>query len=500
MQDKLGLMIKAPEIAGIEINPESWEATPMSIQQLVVYLVGENQGLQARVSQVEERLRQNSQNSSKPPSQDGFGKKASPEQASPQKKRGGQAGHRGNQRKFYELSTGDVIENHVPEVCRKCGVELLGEDPEPYRHQILEIPPLRPQITEHQLHQLNCGHCGTATRAKLPTGVGASQYGERLTATIALLSSDNYQSHSKVQTLLNRLFGIEISMASVNRLRHEVSEAVLLPVQAAQEFVQGSAFVHSDETSFSQGNGDGTNPEGKKGWLWTLVSESVIVFEVALSRSSAIAKSLIGEDYSGIVISDRYSGYSWIDESHRQLCWAHIKRDLTAMSERTGVSQDIGLALLRRQKRLFRLWHHVRDGTLTRADFQVKVALLRRGFKAQLAAAVALLSSPREKTPLAKTLRTCQELLKWESALWTFVEHPGIEPTNNAAEQALRPAVIWRRLSFGSQSEAGSQFVARMLTVITTLKVQGRDVLEFLTQACKAARFGKPMPSLLPQS
>jgi hypothetical protein len=303
-----------------------------------------------------------------------------------------------------------------------------------------------------------------------------------------------------MQNLLNSLFGIEISIASVNRLRHEMSDAVLLPVQVAQAFVQESAFVHSDETSFSQGNGDGHNPDGKKGWLWTLVTESLVVFEVALSRGSAIAKSLIGEDYSGIVISDRYSGYSWVDKSQRQLCWAHIKRDLTAMSERTGVSQEIGLALLRRQKRLFRLWHQVRDGTLSRADFQVKVTLLRRGFKAELEKAVALLSTPREKTPLAKTLRTCQKLLKLESALWTFVEHPGIEPTNNAAEQALRPAVIWRRLSFGSQSEAGSQFVARMLTVITTLKVQGRDVLEFLTQVCKAARFGEPMPSLLPQS
>jgi transposase len=173
---------------------------------------------------------------------------------------------------------------------------------------------------------------------------------------------------------------------------------------------------------------------------------------VALSRGSAVAKALIGEVYSGIVISDRYSGYSWIEPAQRQLCWAHIKRDLTAMSERTGVSQEIGLALLRRQKRLFRLWPQVRDGTLSRTDFQVKVTLLRRGFKAELTKAVALLSTPREKTPLAKTLRTCQELLKWEAALWTFVEHPGIEPTNNAAEQALRPAVIWRRLSFGSQS------------------------------------------------
>jgi hypothetical protein len=493
-------MIEAPEIAAIEINPAEWQATPESIQALVMYLIGENQRLQIRVSQIEEQHRQNSQNSSKPPSTDGFGKKAPSEQRGSQKKRGGQPGHQGNQPKYYELSSGDGIENHVPEVCRVCGVELTGEDPDPYRHQILDIPPLRPHIAEHRLHQLNCPHCGTATRAKLPTGIGASQYGERLSATVALLSSDHYQSHSKVQTLLNRLFGIEISIASVNRLRHEVSEAILPAVQAAQAFVHQSAFLHSDETSFTQGNGDGNNPEGKKGWLWTLVSASVVIFEVALSRSSAIAKSLIGEDYSGIVISDRYTGYSWIEQSRRQLCLAHIKRDLTAMSERTGVSEGIGLALLRRQKRLFRLWHHVRDGTLSRADFQLKVALLRRGFKAELEAAVALLGSPREKTPLAKTLRTCQQLLKWESALWTFVEHPGIEPTNNAAEQALRPAVIWRRLSFGSQSEAGSQFVARMLTVMTTLKAQGRDVIEFLTQACKAARFGDPMPSLLPQS
>jgi transposase len=159
-----------------------------------------------------------------------------------------------------------------------------------------------------------------------------SQYGERLTATVALLSSEHYQSHSKVQSLLNQLFGIELSIGNVNRLRREMSDAVSLPAAAAQAFVQGREFVHSDETSFRQGNGDGSNPEGKKGWLWTLVTESVVIFAVVLSRSSEIAKSLIGQEYSGIVISDRYSGYSWVDKSQRQWCWAHIKRDLTALS------------------------------------------------------------------------------------------------------------------------------------------------------------------------
>ena len=313
------------------------------------------------------------------------------------------------------------------------------------------------------------------------------------------MSSENVQSHSKVQSLLSRLFGIEISIASVNRLRHELSDALLIPVQAAHQFVQRAPFVHSDETSFKQGNADGNNLEGKKGWLWTIVTDALVLFEVALSRGGAIARQLIGDDYAGIVISDRYRGYEWVDESQRQLCWAHLKRDITAMCERTGASQAIGLALQRRQKRLFRLWHQLREGTLTRAEFQIKVALRRRGFKSQLAQAVELLDGVQKKSPLAKTLGTCKELLKWEGALWTFVFHEGIEPTNNAAEQALRPAVIWRHLSFGSQSEAGSQFVARILTVITTLKLQQRDVLEFLTQACKAARFGEPMPSLLPQ-
>jgi transposase len=207
---------------------------------------------------------------------------------------------------------------------------------------------------------------------------------------------------------------------------------------------------------------------------------------------------MIGEQYPGIVISDRYSSYNWLEVEHRQVCWAHLKRDFTAMAERSGVSQVIGEALLKRQQRLFRWWHRVRDGTMSRADFETAVVALRQGFKAELESAAQLPIGQNEKTPLAKTVRTAKQLLKIEPALWTFVQIPGIEPTNNAAEQALRPAVIWRRTSFGSQSLAGSQFVARLLSVVTSLKAQERDVWEFLTLVCQAARFALPMPSLIP--
>ena len=230
-----------------------------------------------------------------------------------------------------------------------------------------------------------------------------------------------------------------------------------------------------------------------------LVTPLVAVFSVVLSRSQARAKALLGATFKGILISDRYSAYTWLDALRRQLCWAHLKRELKAMAERSGVSKDIGEALLRRERRLFRWWHRVRDGTMSREQFIAAVEPLRAGFKAELEAAAALPIGKNGKTPLAKTVRTARKLLTVEASLWTFVYVTRIEPTNNAAEQALRSAVIWWRTNFGSQSKASSQFVARIFTVVTSLKAQQRNPLDYLTQACRAKRLGIAAPSLVPR-
>jgi len=325
-------------------------------------------------------------------------------------------------------------------------------------------------------------------------------YGERLTAMVALLSGAYRLSYRQVCAVMDDLFGVRLSRGGIGRLRQEISDAVSPAVEEAKAYVQGQPVMHSDETSYPQGNRDGGNPQRTKGWLWVLVTPLVSFFEVVLSRSQATAKALIGEQFPGIVTSDRYSAYRWIEVSQWQVCWAHLKRDFTAMAERTGVSREIGEALLRRQRRLFRWWHRVRDGTRSRPDFIELVNPLRAGVKAELEAATALPIAKAEKTPLAKTIRTCQQLLQVEPALWTFVQTPGVEPTNNAAERALRPAVIWRRTSFGSQSIGGSRFVSRMLTVVTSLKAQHRDVLAFLSQTCAETRLNLPTPSLLPQA
>lgn len=482
------------EIAGIEISGLDWNATPESIKAVVIVL-------SERLAYIEEQLKQNSQNSSRPPSSDGFVKpeKAKLEkQKKPQKKLSKSNSAR-KTRKLYPLEACQEVHTHVPEKCRHCGEELSGEDQKPYRHQIVEIPNLSPYIIEHQQHQLECICCGQKTRGELPKEVPSTGYGDRLAGVVGWLSGEHRQSHRMVKSLMATLFNVELSRGSINRLRQQVSEAVAEEVKQAQQYVQEQKVVHSDETSFRQGNGDGLNPKQTKGWLWMLGTRLVKVFSVELSRSQLTAKKLLGETFEGILISDRYPAYNWLDVEQRQVCWAHLKRDLTAIAERSGVSKAIGQALLQRERRLFRWWHRVRDGTMSRQQLVLAVKSLRAGFKAELETAAALPISHQEKSPLAKTVRTAQKLLNIETALWTFVFVEGVEPTNNLAEQALRGAVIWRRTSFGSQSQAGSEFVSRILTVVTSLKAQQRNSLDYLTEACRTKRLGLPAPSLLPQ-
>lgn len=254
------------------------------------------------------------------------------------------------------------------------------------------------------------------------------------------------------------------------------------------------------------GNSDGQNAAKKRGWLWVLVTPVVSVFTILLSRSQAAAQALIGEAFDGIVVSDRYGAYNWIDISQRQVCWAHLKRDFTRIAERRGVSQAIGEGLLSQEKALFELLYQVRDDTLSRTTFAERVHPLRAALKTLLEEGASYAIGPKEKTPLAKTVRTCQQLLRVEPALWMFVTVAGVEPTNNIAvrvaapleQRSLRPGVIWRHISFGAESQTGSEFVARMLTTVTSLTMQQRDVLGFLTQTHRATRLGQAPPSLLP--
>jgi transposase len=492
-----------------EISPEDWEKTPESVKRLITNLMEqlgrriealEEQcaALKAENQMLKEQLQRNSKNSSKPPSQDiAKGFKARPKTEG-KNKRGGQAGHEGHGRGLYPIEQCQSVEDYYPERCIECGEVLRGTEGEPYRVQIVEIPKIIPQIAEHRFHCRGCEHCGVITRAWDEGIINGSGYGDRVVAHVAVLSGQYRQSHQMVQELMDELFGVKISVGSINRLRQESSDAIAQVVDAAHEYVRTQPQVNMDETSFAQGNGDGNNPSKRKGWLWVMVTPLVSYFGIFLGRSQAVCQQMLGETFAGIVSSDRYSAYSPIDLNRRQMCWAHLKRDFTQIAERSGVSGQLGQALLAQQKALFELWYQVRDGTLSSSEFAALVATIQQQIHDLLTEGASYDIARDEKTPLAKTVRTCQQLLKVESAFWTFVTTPGVEPTNNAAERALRPAVLWRKNSFGSQSQAGSLFVSRMLTVVTSLRSQNRPVLDYLVHACRAARQGQIPPSLLP--
>jgi len=491
-------MIEEIDLGGIKVPTADLESTPESIKQVLKFLLEERKQMKERIDELEERVNKSSKNSSIPPSKDGFGVRAEIKDRGKKKPLKLKVARQKPERKLYEVEEKERVQEEKPSKCSKCGYDLKGEDPQPQRHQIVDLPVLKPLITEYKLHQLECAHCGEKSRAKLPEGVTEKSYGARLAAFVGMLSSETRQSHRQSQRFLREVFGIEIGRGTINNIRQEISEAVAAASAAAKEYAQQQPVANCDETGFSQQNRDSKNPSKKKAWLWVLVTPLVSVFLVTLSRSQEVAKKVIGETFSGYLGSDRYSSYSWVKPELRQLCWSHLLRDFQAMAERPGASQEIGTALLARGYRLFHWWHKVRDGTLSQELFVAAAELLRVAIHQELMSAAAIEIGVREKSPLAKTVRTCRKILKVEVALWTFVYCDGVEPTNNSAEQALRPAVIWRNLSFGSQSETGSEFVARMLTVNHSLKLQGRSVLDFLTDSCVAARLGMQPPSLIP--
>lgn len=487
-----------------QITPEDWALTPPSVRQAVLSVLERVAALEEEVNSLRaenERLREQTQrssrNSSQPPSSDGPGKPPRPPCQSSGKKRGAQPGHEGHQRTLYRPEDCRRVKDHRPTQCGICGAALAGDDPHPVRHQVVELPEVKPLVDEHRLHQRWCPECGEATRATLPAEVSQSGYGPRLAAAVGLLSGPYRQSERQTQQALWDFFQVEVAVGTVNNLRQEVSAAVAAPVAEATRFAQAQEVANADETGWAQGNSDGANPQRRKAWLWVMVTTWVTVFQIHLRRGQAAAKALLG-DFAGYLITDRWTGYGWWPLAQRQLCWAHLIREFQKIAERGEPSQAIGEGLLAQARQLFALWHRVRDGTLTREGFAAAVVEIRVAVQQWLAEGAAYEVARGDQSVRAKTARTCRELLKVEEALWLFVQVLGVEPTNNAAERALRPAVIWRRTSLGTQSALGSQFVARLLTVTLTLRSQQRNVLEYLTTACEAARQGEPAPSLLP--
>ena len=470
------------------LPPELWERTPPEVQayiraleERIVLLEAMVHAFQEQVHTLQEQLNQTSRNSSRPPSSD---PPQSPRPRRPrgQRRRGGQPGHPGHTRNLVPVEEVDEVVGLKPEQCQGCHTPLSGDDASPFRHQVIEMPPIKPVITEYQWHQLVCTACGATTRAPWPAGVPSGTYGPRVHATVALCTGSYRLSKRTTAQVMDELFGVPMSVGTISQSEQATTEVVTAPVEEARAYVHEQRVAHLDETSWRQG--------AKRAWLWVAVTSFVTVFLVRMSRGGQVARELLGEAFSGILVTDRYSAYNWYPVRWRQVCWSHLLRDFEAIRGRGGVSEALGDALLGQAHQMFVWWHRVREGTLQRSTFRSYMSPLRRE--------VERLLEVGSQCGVPKTEGTCHEILKRREALWTFVQVEGVEPTNNAAERSIRPGVQWRKGSFGTQSAEGSRFVESMMTVVATLKQQQRNVLEYLTAAHEAALRGEAAPSLIP--
>ena len=414
------------------ISEADWLATPAAVrvfilaqQQEIEQLRSQLTALATELAGLRERIGRSSRNSSKPPSSDGPGFKPPARRKGSGRKRGGQPGHPGAGPELLPIERVDEVVDHHPDACRRCGTLLHGEDPDPLRHQVIEIPPITPLVIEHRLHRLVCPCCSTSTCAPLPVDVDVSRYGPRLSSLLALLGAAFPLSISKSQALLQQVLGVELSRASIVRSLQRMSAALEQPTTAAHRALQQQPVVYVDETGAPTGNADGRNPTGKRGWLWVAMSPVVTVFLQGLSRSAAAATALLGHGFGGIVVSDRFSAYNHLPSQQRQLCWAHLIRDLTAIAERSGANAGFGAQLLEQQQQLFEQWHLYKDGIISWPVLQQSCRPIRLAFEATLQRVVELGVQRGERTPWASTVRTCQKLLKVADALWTFLEIEG---------------------------------------------------------------------------
>ena len=469
------------------ITPDDWEATPPAVRAVIMVLL-------VRIADLEARLNQHSGNSSKPPSSDPPSAPPRPTKVPRGRQSGGQPGHPGHHRPLLPPDD-DRIKQIIPVLpaqCRHCHTPLdpaLPDARTPERRQVWDIPPIQPEVTEYQLRALQCPQCAEITRATPPAGMPPGGYGAHATALAACLHGRFRLSDHETAEVMQDAFGLPMSEGTVTTVEVTMSAALEPVYQEIQTSVQQQTRVNLDETSWKQGRAGQVGL--RKGWLWVAVTQLCTLFLIWGKRNGAALDTMLGTSWRGIITSDRWRVYERFLVAARQLCWAHLKRDITAFVEyaRDGPVHDWSARALIQIDLMFVLWHGYRSGELDRATLQHGMAAIQGAFHTLLEDGTVV--------PNAKVQSFSHGLLRLEAALWTFVREEGVEPTNNAAERALRPAVLWRKGCFGTQSDGGSRYVERMLTVSATCKQQDRHLLSFLTESLEAHWAGTPPPRLL---
>lgn len=465
--------------------------------EFILDLVARYGRLEERLARLEEQARRTSRNSSSAPSQDPPKTRAQRRAEARRKakewskgegekrKPGGQPGHEGSGRRLLPEDQMDEIVDHYPEACGGCGRAFTAEEKGPCdrfgRHQVVELPPIAVVYSEHRTHHLSCPGCGKRTAGRLPVEVAGSPFGVGVQAAVVTLTARNRVSRRDMPELAWELFGLGISSGAVDAICQRAAAALAEPHTALVDKVLCAPVLNVDETGWC------TAAEART--LWSASTADAAIFRICEDRHRDRLVELLGEHFKGIVGSDRWWAYDLFDPESRQVCWEHLKRDFFKHSEGLAEQQEFGTACLALTKRLFKTWHsfeeHANRTRLIREMAPIKAELRN------------LLEHAGRNSQRTRFHRVfANNLLKLWPALWTFVTVEGVQPTNNAAERALRGPVIYRRLSHGTQSEDGERFIERALSVSVTCRLQARSMFAYMRELLTAHNRGDPLPTL----
>ena len=450
-------------------------------------LTAKVEALSKQVELLTELQNRNSKNSHLPPSSDGPGSglrggRAERNKRKAERKRGAQKGHRGSHRELLPAERVDTFVELFPEACLGCARSLPDNiDAAACRYQQLDLRDHRPHLTEWRRHQVQCEHCGTSTRAAYDNAkIPSCAFGPCLTAVVAMLTGVYHLSRRKTQKLLAELFGIAVSLGAISTMEQRASEALAAAHEEALREVQYAGVKHTDATSWTRG--------GKLMSLWTLASAAATVYQIFVDGCRDTIRPMFGPRL-GILVSDRATVFDFWVMALRQICHAHLFRKFVAFSERDGPAGALGRELLELSALMFEYWHGFKDGLLTRPEMQFWMRPVQRDIERLL--------TRGEQADIERLSGSCADILAHRDALWTFVTHEGVEPTNNHGELELRDFVLWRKRSFGSQSERGERFAERVMTAVRTARKQGKNVLDFMVGSITAYIDGTTAPRLL---
>lgn len=466
--------------------------------EFLMRLAAGQRRLEDRLQALEQRTAASSRTSSQPPSVDPPRTRQQRRAEAREKARqlaredrerrtqGAQDGHAGAGRTRVPEDQIDEIVDHFPERCSGCGYEFT--EPEkvprsgPGSHQVAELPPTAVVFTEHRTHRLRCPECRARTRARLGP-VGESAFGPGLQATVVALTARNRISRRDMSELLWELFGVRVSVGAIDAICQRASRLLEGPHDRLMSQVLASGTVNVDETGWCMA--------GENRWMWTATTANAAVFRIAEDRHSDRLAELLGEGFDGIVTSDRWWAYNTLDPERRQACWSHLQRDFRFHSEGLTEQKTFGETALQLTGQLFEIWHAYLEHH-DHSRLADDIAPVQTGLRELLEHAAA------KKTPRNRLYRgLANNLLKIWPALWTFVTVPGVTPTNNAAERALRGPVIHRKLSHGNQSDDGQRFTERSLSASVTCRLQHRSLLNYLRDLFDAHHTGGALPALL---